>query len=93
MLESKPLQVTSIGDEAAVGPSAITSIALTPDGEFLLANMRSHTGHLWRVGPIARRMAKPVPDGATNSSHYGLAPPGVKPLILNPKVPPSRRCI
>ena len=69
------LQVTSIGDEASVGPSAITSISLTPDGEYLLANLRSHTGHLWRVGPIARRIAKPVLEGS-GEGPYGLAPEG-----------------
>lgn len=72
------VQVTCIGDEAAVGPSAITSISLTPDGEYLLANLRSHTGHLWRVGPVARRIAKPLPEDDTGGP-YGMAPEGKPP--------------
>ena len=68
-------QVASIGDEAPNGPSAITSITTTPDGEYLLANFKDHTTHLWRLGPIARRIMRPLPDG--RSSHpYGIAPRG-----------------
>jgi len=69
------VQVASIGEEVVGGPSAITSITATPDGEYLLANFRDHTTHLWRLGPIVRRILRPLPGG-NDLDPYGLAPEG-----------------
>lgn len=67
--------VASIGEEVMGGPtaSAITSITITPDGEYLLANFRDHTTHLWKLGPIVRRILRPLPEG-NDMDPYGLAP-------------------
>lgn len=86
------VQVVSIGGETNLAGisrqdprTAITSITLTQDGEYLCMSLKNHICQLWRVGPILRRMMKREnTTGVITSSPYGLPTDGEKTSLVEP---------
>jgi len=64
------------GREATVcePSSAVTCISMSPDGRFMLANLASHTIHLWPMGDLGVRGATSATGGdvlMNNNGHNG----------------------
>ena len=59
---------------------AITSINVSPDGEYLVANLKCHKCQLWHIGPLLRRILR-KDVGMLVSNPYGLAPEGDHSLL------------